>query len=334
MLIHSLESFVSFCMSVKKFQKFGFLMLLLSACVTDSGPPPPLSTTKTEDFEHVVRPENLGEAGALAIVVLGAQNYPLIFTLNDIPLATHYQGYIWQPIMPGMHKFHARQASFDFPTMQIPVSKGEITYLVIDNSWFGDTPYKIGTRQDFAKDLNERPTKPVFVQPANPVQAFLPPHLKTLLDTCGPQSIETSCKRALEEIPEILISSNQRAQIAALIKTNNETKSAATTTMPANSSRPVKSWDVAPTVLRDQLMVKIAERFNTGRPADTLVYFQKLNDLPVPIDKNTNFYWARALMAHGDRRGAYSKLSQFIKNIDPSSNYYQPTLRLLTQFKG
>ena len=332
--------------SLRYLLSLGLLTFVLSGCVTSSGPPPPLSQTSSEDYTKVVTPGNLGEAGAIAIVVLGAESYPLIYTLNDIPLATHYQGYIWLPIMPGTHKFHARQAAFNFPPMQIPVSKGKITYLVIDNSWFGDTPYKIGTRQAFESDLKERSTEPFQVQLKNPVHAFLPGNLKKLIDTCGPTSIDTSCKRAIAEIPPVLISANRRAQITAMIDMGGVQKTASVASKEVssplaqkeethvNGARLNKTSDLPPSVLRDQFMLQIGELFNTGKPAEAVPYFERLNALPVPIDGMTNYYWAQALLASGDKRGAYIKLVRFVKQIDPSSDYYKPAIKLLTKIKG
>ncbi len=329
-----------------RFSGIALVSALLTSCISNSEPPPPLSKTITNNVEEVVTAQSLDDAGALAIVVLGAQNFPLIYTLNDIPVATQYKGYIWLPLMPGTHKFHARQASFNFPTTQIAVKKGEITYMVIDNSWFGDTPYKLGSRPEFLKDLKDRPTRPDQVVLKNPVHAFLPANLKSLLDGCGPQSIETMCKRALKEIPEILISENRRAQILALMNSKPAASAVAKvepqkiqpqSPAPAPATQSAKAaatWALPPAVRRDQLMVQISDLFNAGKPEAALPYFIKLDTLPVPIDATTEYYWAQALLASGDEQGAFKKLSRFVRKIETTSDYYQPAIRLLTKIKG
>ncbi|MEP3246568.1 MAG: hypothetical protein ABJN40_16360 [Sneathiella sp.] len=318
----------------------GLVSILLGGCISTSEPPPPLSKMTSKNFTEVVKEKPLVGAGAIAVFVLGAENYPLIYSIDGIPAATQHQGFIWLPVVPGLHKFHARQASFNFSPIQVSVTEGKVTYLVFDSSWFAVNPYRIGSKQEFEENLKKRPTMQYQVALENPVHAFLPTSLKVLLDGCGPSTIQTMCKRALEEIPEILIGSNRRAQIAALTKAGTDTPLVATLAAAEEKIVPLKTTEIdtnlelSAEIQRDQLMVQISDLLQDGKAAEALGYFLKLDALPVPIDTATDFYWAQAMLANGDKKSALVKLTRFIKRIETSSQYYQPAIRLLTTIKG
>ncbi|GEM_PF-4250163 len=335
----------------------GAMLLLVAACnTTPSRTPVKLSSTQAERFEDFERRQMLAKAGAIAIPVTGVEGYAIRYWLNNVPLAVQHQGYISLPVMPGNYSLRYQQNDFTWAPLSVDVFPGKTTYVVLNDSWLASSPYITGSRKVFLNDLRRKTSNPPRVVPDNPVQAFLPLAQQALLTSCMTGGGKAACQRVLDDIPKILIEKERRKEIAvlanpatAVAKKENtppiakqvQKKTIAVKTPAKVASlrkEPVKAtkteWDLPPNIQRDRLVVQISDLFKAGKAAQSLPYFGQLDILPVPIDPATNFYWAQALFANGEKSAAFSKLTRFIKTIDSSSRYYEPAIRLLTKIKG
>ncbi|MAO92360.1 MAG: hypothetical protein CMM78_08485 [Rhodospirillaceae bacterium] len=82
---------------------------------------------------------------------------------------------------------------------------------------------------------------------------------------------------------------------------------------------------------RDNLVIWISALVKEGDWVAALPLFQRLNQLPVPVDPMVDYYWGRALVESGDTPAGLAKLNRLARRLDPSSPYYQPVLQLISQ---
>lgn len=127
--------------------------------------------------------------------------------------------------------------------------------------------------------------------------------------------------------------------IGAMADSSNSSSNQPTTTAPVAPSNQVASntslaqldipSDLPPDIQRDMLVVQISDLLQKGVPAATLGLFQRLNDLPVPIDTHTDYFWGKSLIDAGRSSEGLKRLYRYVKRLDKNSAYYRPTLRLI-----
>jgi len=315
-------------------------MLAVSACQTT-----PKSTGGYSKFGKVVSSEsllntNLKDAGAIFVGVSGNDTFKHKLWLNGTPLAHQGFGVIFLPVLPGEYDF-SYNSDGSVQSLKVPVTVGKTSF-VTSRSIFAFGTYRLSSETEFKKSWwAENSVRQILTD--QPAYGYLPAAKKALVDTCLTNKKSEDCKRALDEVPNVILSSSDILdRMEATLKPQQpviaETEPAsalpiAVSKAPAPARKP-KIVNLPPEIERDRLMVQIADLFKANNAVDALPLFERLNALPVPIDPVSDFYWAQSLLANGDRVGASAKLTRFIGTIDAQSPFYAPALRLMTRIEG
>lgn len=86
-----------------------------------------------------------------------------------------------------------------------------------------------------------------------------------------------------------------------------------------------------PAVMRDKLMVDIARLLREGRHRDVLPLFEQLDQLPLPLDPDLDYYWGQSLAEAGQRDAALATLYRYIRQQGRTARHYRLALELIAR---
>lgn len=89
------------------------------------------------------------------------------------------------------------------------------------------------------------------------------------------------------------------------------------------------SSSLPPDLMRDKLMIGIARLLRAGRYSDALPLFEQLDQLPLPLDPDFDYYWGQALGEAGQDEAALARLYRYIRKQGRSAGHYRAALALI-----
>ncbi|MYF24412.1 MAG: formylglycine-generating enzyme family protein [Nitrospira sp. SB0672_bin_25] len=94
------------------------------------------------------------------------------------------------------------------------------------------------------------------------------------------------------------------------------------------------SQDLPDDILADQYLLEAKKALENGQPQTARQAFEKIEALDTEPPLEFYFFFGKLLVEHGttvdDARQGQASLKQFVVNIEKSSEYYRPTLELLS----
>lgn len=330
--------------------KLAILFIGMSVLTGCESTPPSKQTSKISVNKYVpenhVQKERLQEKqddkeiGKIFIGIETGKHNPLSIWINDLPIATHSNGYIRLPLYPGNYVLKSNHlGSSSTHELKFSIKKDENKYFGIGGDFSdmvsgyplkekGGLSMSAATIGDGVGKLSWKEfwsTRSIAL--TTPRHKLLPESMKTKVDNCLAKQTLEACSPVYEDIPLALINLEPREKIVNLVETETAKRKQEATDKALRAS-------LSKDALRDHYMIALSNALSNREFDKSLPIFEKLKGLNMPLDPDFNYFYGEALHETGKNTKALGAITSYIRNKGSQATYYQESLQLLNKIQS
>lgn len=329
---------------IKHSQKNRLILLfigagLLTGCVSTPQPKAknltPYFTEEVASQEIKLYKKSENNIGQIFISIYTQEHLPESIWVNDLPIATHHNGYIRLPLQPGDYILKSKSPDSKTHKLKFTIEKGERKYFGTGGD-FADmvAGYPMKEKKGFylnggatAKMRGKKYIHHALLSPSTPRHKLLPEAMKTKVDSCLANNTYEICNPVKQEVPLAFIEPKSREKIVHLVATEEAKRKEEAMD---NTLRATLSKDA----LRDHYMIKLSNALSNREFDKSLPIFEKLKGLDMPLDPDFNYFYGEALHETGKNTEALGAITGYIRNKGSQATYYQESLQLLNKIQS